>query len=157
MCEHSPRLRAIQGYSRLQKTTQGNSYKRQTRLFIILHERSHKSDNCTYIPLTLCHKFNDHVHKINPQTNHNHARLLKATQGCSISFKPLKAKTSSSLRNVPISQIDNPTLRPINNPALQGDNEVAGQVFLALWAKRTRILKECKYISKDIYLSFKKC
>ena len=38
---------------------------------------------------------------------------------------------------------------------LQGDNEVAGQAFQALWAKRTRILKKCKYVSKDIYLSFK--
>ena len=40
---------------------------------------------------------------------------------------------------------------------LQGDNKVAGQAFLALWAKRTRILKKCKYVSKDKYLSFKKC
>ena len=40
---------------------------------------------------------------------------------------------------------------------IQGNNEVAGQAFLALWAKRTRILKTCKYISKDVYLSFKKC
>ena len=40
---------------------------------------------------------------------------------------------------------------------VQGDNKVAGQAFLALWAKRIRILKKCKYVSKDIYLSFKKC
>ena len=62
---------------------------------------------------------------------------------------------SNFCRNV--SEVNNLRYRiTLNN--VQGDNEVAGQAFLALWAKRTRILKKCKYISKDIvYLSFKKC
>ena len=38
---------------------------------------------------------------------------------------------------------------------IQGDNKVAGQAFLALWAKWTKILKKCKYISNVYILASK--
>ena len=36
ICKHSPRLRAIQGFKRLHKAMQGNSYKQKTRPFILI-------------------------------------------------------------------------------------------------------------------------
>ena len=74
ICEHNPRLQAIQGYKRLHKTAQGNSYKRQTmQLFLLAkpYERSHTFDNCTCI-------YYDHVPERLFMAVKGYSRLLKA-------------------------------------------------------------------------------
>ena len=60
-------FKAIKGYKRLHKAihiTDKQGY--SSFLLAKPYERSHKSDNFTYIPLTLYHKFHDHVQNINP-------------------------------------------------------------------------------------------
>ena len=73
-----------------------------------------------------------------------------------IVLTPPSAHLTSVVRNGPNRGYSFSGSQECSISHLQGDHLVVGQDFLALWAQWTRISKNCKKSSKDIYLSSKK-